>query len=155
MGAADAKSTKNDYQFYRLIMPAFLHANLEHICGNVVFQLYFGSGIEHGIGFWWMAFLYIITEIGGVLLAMTFHPESYGVGASCAGYGLIGFYLSYLFSNWGFMSRTKPWQRFFLLAVVVFFFVINQGLSVNWESQNIGHQGGFITGIFAGFTISE
>jgi membrane associated rhomboid family serine protease len=37
MGAADAKSTKNDYQFYRLIMPAFLHANLEHIAGNVFF----------------------------------------------------------------------------------------------------------------------
>lgn len=37
LGAADAKSTKNDYQFYRLIMPAFLHAHFNHISGNVVF----------------------------------------------------------------------------------------------------------------------
>jgi membrane associated rhomboid family serine protease len=37
MGAADAKSTKNQYQFYRLIMPAFLHAHFEHIMGNVFF----------------------------------------------------------------------------------------------------------------------
>ena len=37
MGAADAKSTKNDYQLYRLIMPAFLHAHFNHISGNVLF----------------------------------------------------------------------------------------------------------------------
>lgn len=37
MGAADAKSTKNEYQFYRLIMPAFLHAHFNHITGNVFF----------------------------------------------------------------------------------------------------------------------
>jgi hypothetical protein len=43
-----------------------------------------------------MAFLYIVSEIGGILLAITFYPEAYGVGASCAGFGLFGFYLSYL-----------------------------------------------------------
>ena len=46
-----------------------------------------------------MAFLYIVSEIGGILLAITFYPEAYGVGASCAGYGLFGFYLSYIFTN--------------------------------------------------------
>ena len=98
---------------------------------------------------------FVITEIGGVLLAITFHPESYGVGASCAGYGLIGFLASYLFTNWGYMDRTLPWQRIGILLFVIFFFVVNQGLSYNWESQNIGHQGGLITGVLAGFTISE
>lgn len=155
MGAADAKSTKNEYHFHRLIMPAFLHAHFEHIAGNVVFQLWFGSGIEAGIGFWRMAFLYIVTEIGGVLLAITFHPEAYGVGASCAGYGLLGFYLSYLFTNFGFMGRMYPGQRWWMLIVVVFFYAMNQGMSLNWQSSNIGHLGGFITGIFCGFTISE
>lgn len=36
LGAADAKSTKNNYQFYRLFMPLLLHASLKHIVGNVV-----------------------------------------------------------------------------------------------------------------------
>ena len=103
------KSTKNDYQLYRLVMPAFLHANLEHIVGNLIFQLYVGSGIEHGIGPWRMAFLYTVTEIGGVLLAVTFHPDSYGVGASCAGFGLLGFLAAYFFTNFTFMGRTYPW----------------------------------------------
>lgn len=56
-----------------------------------------------------MAFLYIVTEIGGILLAITFYPEAYGVGASCAGYGLFGFYLSYLFTNFFYLLRKKPW----------------------------------------------
>lgn len=125
MGAADAKSTKNEYQFWRLIMPAFLHANFDHIAGNVFFQIYFGSGIEYGIGWYRMAFLYIVTEIGGVLLAITFYPEAFGVGASCAGFGLLGFYLSYLFTNFGFMGRTYPGQRWGLLVAVLFFFLTN------------------------------
>lgn len=103
-----------------------------------------------------MAFLYIVTEIGGVLLAITFHPESYGVGASCAGYGLLGFYAAYLFTNWGDMGRREvPWQRGFLLIVVITFFLMNQGISYDWQSRNIGHQGGFITGFLVGFTITE
>ena len=102
-----------------------------------------------------MAFLYLVTEIGGVMLAVTFHPESYGVGASCAGFGLIGFLTAYIFSNWQFMGRTNPGQRWYILVLCLFFFLTNQGLSLNWESKNIGHQGGFITGILIGFTLSE
>ena len=37
MGMADAKSTKNDYEYYRWLMPMFLHGHLEHIASNVVF----------------------------------------------------------------------------------------------------------------------
>ena len=113
-------------------MPTFLHANLEHILGNVAFQLYLGSGIEDGIGFVNMAFLYLLSEIGGVLLAITVHPENYGVGASCAGYGLVGFIFSYIFTNWFYMGRQRnkllcgfPFQRWYLLFLFLFFFLIN------------------------------
>ena len=136
-------------------MPAFLHGHFHHIAGNVAFQLYLGSGIEYGIGFWRMAFLYIVTEIGGVLLAITFHPESYGVGASCAGFGLLGWTGAYLFTNWSYMWRRPGWQSVYLLAFFLFFFLMNQGISLNWESRNIGHQGGLITGFLIGFTLTE
>lgn len=80
-------------------MPILLHGHLEHLAGNVVAQLYMGSGIEWGIGFGWFAFLYIITGFGGNLLSSVLNPASYGVGASTAVFGLVGFYVSYLFSN--------------------------------------------------------
>ena len=102
-----------------------------------------------------MAILYTLTEIGGVLLAITFHPDAYGVGASCSGYGLLGFYAAYIFTNWQYMGRTVEWQRLYLTAIVILFFVMNMGPFNTWESANIGHQGGLITGIFVGLTLSE
>lgn len=79
-----------------------------------------------------MAFLYLVSEIGGVLLAITVRPENYGVGASCAGYGLIGFLFSYIFTNWFYMGRQRknllcgyPVQRYYLLIIFLFFFLLN------------------------------
>jgi membrane associated rhomboid family serine protease len=109
-------------------MTAFLHGSFKHIAGNVSIQLYLGSGIEYGIGPLRMAFLYLTSQIGGVLLAMTVHPEWYGVGASCAGFGLIGFLLAYVFSNWSYMSRVNKYQKWYLFGISIFFFILNMGL---------------------------
>lgn len=108
MGMADAKSTKNDYQYYRWLMPMLLHGHLEHIAGNVVFQLFIGSGIEYGIGWWRMAILYLLSAIGGVLFTNVFTPADCAVGASCSGYGLLGFALSYVITNWTYMGKNRP-----------------------------------------------
>ena len=128
---ADAKSTKNDYEYYRLIMPAFLHGNLDHIASNLVFQLYAGSGIEYGIGPWRMAILYTLCSIGGVFFSIDLHPEQTAVGASCAGYGLLGFYFAYCISNYGYMQRQKerPFQFWFLITLAIFFFIMNMGFN--------------------------
>jgi hypothetical protein len=69
-----------------------------------------------------MAFLYIVSEIGGILLAITFYPEAYGVGASCAGFGLFGFYLSYIFTNFWYMLRKKHGKFYFFLLLFYFSF---------------------------------
>ena len=54
-----------------------------------------GSGIESGIGFGRMAFLYIITGLGGITLSMVVRPNAHGVGASTAVFGLVGYLVSY------------------------------------------------------------
>jgi membrane associated rhomboid family serine protease len=59
-----------------------------------------GSGIEFGIGFAKMSFLYILTGFGGNLLSSVANPAAFGVGASTAVFGLVGFYVAYLFTNW-------------------------------------------------------
>jgi len=58
-----------------------------------------GSGIEHGIGTPLFAMLYILSGFGGNLLSSIANPAAYGVGASTSVFGLVGFYISYLFSN--------------------------------------------------------
>ena len=76
--------------------------------GNLAGQLYMGSGIEWGIGFWWFFFLYIICGIGGNLLSAVINPAAYSVGASTAVFGLVGYYLAYIFTNWQQMGN-KDW----------------------------------------------
>ena len=109
LGWQDNVRAKNNYEYYRWVTPIFLHGHLEHLVGNVIGQLYMGSGIENGIGFWYFAFLYLLTGFGGNLLSAVCNPPAYGVGASTAVFGLVGYYISYIFTNWQFMSR-KGWQ---------------------------------------------
>ena len=74
MGWQDNKKIKNDGEFWRFITPIFLHGHFEHLVGNVVGQLYMGSGIEYGIGFLKMVFLYMLSGIGGNLLSGIVNP---------------------------------------------------------------------------------
>ena len=113
-----------------------------------------GSGIEHGIGFFKMSLLYMITGIGGNLLSGIEMPNQCGVGASTAVFGLIGFYTAYIFTNWTYMTRIR-WQQLFFLAAYSSAMCFLNFRTTDGETDNWGHLGGFITGIFAGFAIAE
>jgi|TARA_B110000238_G_C16068958_1_gene414044 membrane associated rhomboid family serine protease len=67
-----------------------------------------GSNIENGISTKYMAFLYIISGFGGNLLSSVLNPTSYGVGASTAVFGLVGYYFQYIFTAWDFMGYEQP-----------------------------------------------
>ena len=64
-----------------------------------------GSGIEYGLGVWRIIFLYFISGLGGITLSMCVRPSAHGVGASTAVFGLVGFLVAYLFTNWMAMGR--------------------------------------------------
>lgn len=135
----------------------FLHGHLEHLAGNVVIQLFLGVGIEYGIGFLKMLFLYLLSGFGGNLLSACIEPAQYGVGASTAVFGLVGFLCSYSFTNFFYMRRKRPWQILFvaLLAGLLILMNLNVGPHADTHVDNWGHLGGLITGIFAGLAITE
>ena len=108
LGWQDCRKIKNGWQLHRWFMPIFLHGHLEHLVGNLCGQLFMGAGIEHGIGFWSFVFLYMVTGIGGNLLSACIKPESYSVGASTAVFGLVGYFVAYIFTNWQQMG-TRDW----------------------------------------------
>ena len=106
-GWSDTKKIRNEYQLWRFFTPTLLHGHLEHIAGNVAAQIYMGSGIEHGIGVWRMLLLYWVTALGGITLSMCIRPAAHGVGASTAVFGLVGYYISYIFTHWWYMLRVR------------------------------------------------
>ena len=116
-----------------------------------------GAGIENGIGFGYMVFLYLITGFGGNLLSSVLNPVSYGVGASTAVFGLVGFYVQYIFTHWQFMGQKDWCQRLFLILFtsILILLNLNQGPNADAKVDNYGHLGGLLTGIFAGIAICE
>ena len=66
-----------------------------------------GSGIEYGLGPVRILILYWLSGLGGILLSMCVNPTAHGVGASTAIFGLVGFYFSYLFTNFTYMGRMR------------------------------------------------
>ena len=115
-----------------------------------------GSGIEWGLGVWRTIILYWGSGLGGILLSMCVHPTAHGVGASTAIFGLVGFYFSYLFTNFNYMGRKGDGQRWGILVYTVIMLLMNSPfLPADPRVDNVGHLGGFITGTFIGFAISE
>jgi len=54
-----------------------------------------------------MSILYILTGIGGNLLSAILSPAQFGVGASTSVFGLVGFLIAYIFTNFFDMGRKR------------------------------------------------
>lgn len=90
-----------------LLGSMFLHGNLLHLAGNMVFLWVFGRALEEKLGHWPYLFVYLLSGICGTLVyhftTAAFIPEALGwpaYGASGAIAGLLGAFL------WRF-HRTK------------------------------------------------
>jgi membrane associated rhomboid family serine protease len=73
----------------------FLHANLIHLGGNMLFLWIFGNNVEDRLGHVLYLFFYLLAGIAGSLLQVLIDPTSTipNVGASGAISGVLGAYL--------------------------------------------------------------
>jgi membrane associated rhomboid family serine protease len=78
-----------------LISAMFLHANLIHLGGNMLFLWIFGNNVEDRLGHVLYLFFYLLAGIAGSLLQVLIDPTSTipNVGASGAISGVLGAYL--------------------------------------------------------------
>lgn len=104
-----------------------------------------------------MTFLYLLSGFGGNLLSACIAPAQYGVGASTSVFGLVGFLISYSFTNFFYMGRKTPGQRWYLIGIYSFLILLNLNVGPNADQHvdNWGHLGGCITGIFVGISLTE
>eukprot|EP00933_Yihiella_yeosuensis_P062583 TRINITY_DN65579_c0_g1_i1.p1 TRINITY_DN65579_c0_g1~~TRINITY_DN65579_c0_g1_i1.p1 ORF type:complete len:448 (-),score=106.67 TRINITY_DN65579_c0_g1_i1:85-1428(-) len=139
-------------QLWRLITPVMLHANLTHLLFNVFFQLRMGFGMEKQFGKDKMMLLYASCGVFGNLMSVCADPFKLAVGASTAGFGLIGVWLAEILLSWEVLGpnreRTVIWIAFMLISVTTM-----TGMTPNMDLY--GHLGGALGGFLLAILISD
>lgn len=77
-------------EWWRLVTAAFLHYGPLHLGINMFSLYYAGTFLEHVIGRWRFALLYVASGVAGSAGALWLSPNSITVGASGAIFGILG-----------------------------------------------------------------
>lgn len=137
---------------WRLVAPVMLHANLTHLLFNVFFQLRMGFGMEKQFGRGKMMMIYFACGLFGNLMSVTLDPYKLAVGASTAGFGLIGVWLAEILLSWEILGpareRTIIWIVFMLISVTTM-----SSMTPNMDLY--GHLGGALGGFLLSIVISD
>lgn len=137
-------------EYWRLVMPMFLHLGWLHLLVNSYALYILGPLLERVYGYGRYALLYVATGIGSSLLSMSM-SNNVAAGASGAIFGVAGVMLAT-----GFLHREvipPRWGRAFGRGILPFI-VVNLvfGFSVP-HIDNWGHLGGLLSGILLGALI--
>lgn len=139
-------------QLWRLVTPVTLHASLTHLLFNIFFQLRMGFGMEKQFGRGKMSLLYFSCGVLGNLLSVAFDPFKLAVGASTAGFGLIGVWLAEIALSWRILGpareRTVIWIVFMLISVTTM-------SSMTPNMDLFGHLGGALGGFLLAIAMAD
>ena len=136
-------------QWFRFIIPMFLHAGFIHIAFNMLLQVMLGKEMELEIGSIRFFLVYISSGIFGFVLGGNFAAQGIAsTGASGSLFGVIALMLLDLFYHWG--ERRSPWVD---LAWLVFDIVISFVLGLLPGLDNFSHIGGFLMGLVLGICV--
>ena len=129
-------------QFWRLITPVFLHANLLHIGFNMYALFLLGPQLERHYGSWKFLALYLVSGFAGVVASFVLTPAR-SLWASMAVFGLFAAQGVFFYQNQKvFGTRARAALRSIInLAVINFIIGLSPGID-NW-----GHLGGALGGV--------
>ncbi len=130
----------HNHEYYRLLTGAFLHYAIWHIAINMFVLLLVGPALEFMLGRWRYIALYVLSAIGGNVLAFAAKDLSYAsVGASGAIFGL--------FAAYWVLARRVGADTSGITATII----LNLVISVTFPGISLfGHVGGLITGAIIG-----
>lgn len=146
-GTLDDKPAPN--QWFRFIIPIFIHAGLIHIGFNLLLQLTLGRDIEKLIGSLRFAIVYFASGIFGFVLGGNFAANGIA-SCGCSGslFGILAITLLDLLYTW--KQRTSPIRDLLFICVdVIIAFVL--GLLPGLD--NFSHIGGFLMGLVLGICL--
>ena len=130
--------------YWQFITSMFVHADIVHFLGNMVFLIYYGRASDLVFSKGQLFVIYFASGLFGNLLTLLLGPFALSVGASGAIFGVIGAYLAY-------SGGISPNSMGLVLAYSAFFFLFNIGVGVNL----FAHFGGLVVGLLIGYALSK
>ena len=127
-------------EFFRFTSYMFLHGSLLHLLLNMFWFYYLSKEVKSFLNDSQIFLIYMISGIGGGVLALVFGGGTAVIGSSGAVFGLLGCLLAYGKKRKDFVGYVV-WKKFSFLAfmMIIFGFLI-PGIS------NSGHIGGAASG---------
>ncbi|HEV2349054.1 MAG TPA: rhomboid family intramembrane serine protease [Terriglobia bacterium] len=139
-------------EYWRLVMPMFIHIGLLHLAINNYSLYILGRLLEPIYGYGRFAFLYVATGIGSAYLSMSM-THNVSAGASGAIFGIAGVMLVAGYLHRG--SIPRQWGRAFgkgILPIIVLNLALGGALH-QWV-DNWAHLGGLVSGVLLALIIA-
>lgn len=130
--------------YWQLFTSMFVHINLLHLFGNMVFLLIFGIRAEDLFSTKEFFAIYIASGLLGNLLTLLISPFIVSAGASGAIFGIFGACVIYLRKTFGESIMGALIFSFFLLM-----------LSMSAGVNIIAHFGGLVAGLIIGYALAK
>ena len=146
-GSIDDSSAPN--QWYRFIIPIFLHGGFIHIGFNMLAQLTMGTDVERMVGWWRYSLVYLASGIWGFVMGGNYAGQGLSsTGCSGSLFGIMAIYL--LDILYTFNERQSACVE---LVVMVLGVGISFVLGLLPGLDNFCHIGGFVMGLATGICI--
>jgi len=135
----------NPNQWWRFILPLFLHSGIIHAVLALSVQYYVCKGIEKQAGFLRTLLIYFFSGVGGYTISGNFAPQSVSVGSDPGVYGMLGVMFVELFQAWQVVPN--PGRQLLKLTAIILASLLIGTLPYidNWS-----HVGGFAFGVVSG-----
>jgi len=130
--------------YYQLFTSMFIHADIAHIIGNMLFLFIFGLRSEEMFSLPEYLSIYFLGGLTGNLLSLLLLPlETISVGASGAIFAMFGATIIY---------ARRSYRQSIISALIYAFFLLflSSGVGVN----NFAHIGGLVAGLVIGYVLA-
>ncbi len=152
MGALYGPLTVLEGEWWRLFTAMFLHGGMAHILMNMVSLYIIGRGMEMYFDAKSYLSIYLFSGLLGGLASLYVHPESVGIGASGAIFGVFGALAGFFLAHRRHIGEhTRAFMKEF--AVII---VINLVIGFSIPSVDVSaHIAGLVVGFIGGYLLSK
>ena len=152
MGALYGPLTVLKGEWWRLFSAMFLHGGMTHILMNMVSLYIIGRGMEMYFNAKSYLSIYLFSGLLGGLASLYMHPQSVGIGASGAIFGIFGALAGFFIAHRKHIGeQAKAFMKEFTVIIV-----INLVIGFSIPAVDVSaHVAGLIVGVIGGFLLSK